>query len=213
MSSNIEHQFSVDSEGWLHEVSVLNTRDSLSEATPGAELTSIEAEFMLLRTARLITLIRDAHWAEHGLTYSRVVLLRQLYTAGDRGLNMSEIAATMNLGSNSVTQLVDSLTQRGLVQRSPGGQDKRIVIVTLTEQGRHLTQTVLPDNVKRIADAWSPLNTSERKALSHFLAKVRLHLLMNNSVLDQNPLTSAADSVQADVSPRIQAERGGAAAP
>ena len=185
MPSDIEHQFSVDSQGRLHEASVLATRDNLLKVAPDGDPTSLEVEFMLLRTARLITTVRDSQWSKHGLTYSRVALLRVLYTSNGR-LSMGEIAAKMNLGSNGATQLVEGLAQRGLVRRAADDRDKRVVVVELTIEGRELIEKVLPENVARITDAWSPLNEVERQALSHFLAKVRLHLLTNNSIFDQN---------------------------
>jgi DNA-binding MarR family transcriptional regulator len=63
--------------------------------------------------------------------------LRLLEYLGDRGPRMMrELAEFLLLAVNSVTSTVDNMEQKGLVRRQRSDEDRRVVQVELTDQGR-----------------------------------------------------------------------------
>ncbi|RAP74104.1 MarR family winged helix-turn-helix transcriptional regulator [Paenibacillus montanisoli] len=56
------------------------------------------------------------------------------------GLKASELSAMMNVASPTITQTVNVLTARGLLERSADPSDRRVVRIKLTEEGARLTQ-------------------------------------------------------------------------
>ena len=51
---------------------------------------------------------------------------------------MTDIVDTLNIIPSTATRQVDSLVKQGLIKREMGQQDRRKVILTLTENGEHV---------------------------------------------------------------------------
>lgn len=71
-----------------------------------------------------------------GLTYPQYLVMLVLWQDGAKSIR--GIAARLQLGPSAITPLVDQLEAAELVTRVRGGSDRRIVVVELTEVGRHL---------------------------------------------------------------------------
>ena len=54
----------------------------------------------------------------------------------DESISMNDLSLKMKLASSTMTRMVDQLVQRGLVDRQPDAEDRRVVRVRLTEHGR-----------------------------------------------------------------------------
>lgn len=68
-----------------------------------------------------------------GLTIPQLVVLKEVKRAGE--LTVGEIARRVNLSQATVTSILDRLENRGLAKRSRSFEDKRRVMVRMTEQG------------------------------------------------------------------------------
>src|SRR5580700_3076605 len=73
--------------------------------------------------------------AEHDLS---VIQARLLGVLRDRTPTMNELARLLGLDKSSVSGLVNRAERRGLVQRVPSSQDRRAILVVLTDAGRSL---------------------------------------------------------------------------
>jgi MarR family transcriptional regulator, organic hydroperoxide resistance regulator len=69
------------------------------------------------------------------LSYAQYSLLFGL--ADETELPASQLAAVADLAPATVTQMLDHLESDGLVARVRSKRDKRVVLVSLTERGRH----------------------------------------------------------------------------
>jgi MarR family 2-MHQ and catechol resistance regulon transcriptional repressor len=92
----------------------------------------------------------------------------------------------MNLGQNGVTQLVSAMCDASLVEREPGDEDRRVIYANLTAKGSALFERVLPPTAQRVEHVWGPLTQNEREVMRHLLAKVRMHLLATEALLDED---------------------------
>lgn len=95
--------------------------------------------------------------------------LTQLSTLGTLArlgpLRLGELAAAERIQPPSMTRIVSGLEKRALVVREPDPDDRRLVIVTLADEGRNL---LAADRRRR--DAWlnqrlRELSADEREAL------------------------------------------------
>ena len=102
-----------------------------------------------------------------GMPFSHIQILVML-RSGD--ITIGEISTTLGIAKPNITPLLDSLSERGLVERVRGTGDKRIVNVHLTENGRE----VLDDLQASIADqvtGWEKwCNRSDMKQINNALA-------------------------------------------
>jgi DNA-binding MarR family transcriptional regulator len=72
----------------------------------------------------------------HGLSFSEVRALIALGEHEDATATAGALAKAAELTPASVTALLDSLEERGIATRRRDDQDRRCVVVTLTEEGR-----------------------------------------------------------------------------
>lgn len=71
-----------------------------------------------------------------GLTYPQYIVLLALWQDGT--LATGQIAQRLSLPQNALTPIIDRLERAGLVTRDRDPDDRRVVHVTLTAQGRAL---------------------------------------------------------------------------
>jgi len=71
--------------------------------------------------------------AETGLTPSQMLVLQEIARRED--VTPGTIASTLQFGHATVTNILDRLTASGLIARRRGEQDKRQVLVSITEAG------------------------------------------------------------------------------
>lgn len=73
-----------------------------------------------------------------GLTTPQILLLQILMNKGD--LSVGTLAREMNLSQATVTTVLDRLAGRGYITRNKSDRDKRMVKVSITEQGRAIAK-------------------------------------------------------------------------
>src|SRR2546427_8421458 len=86
-----------------------------------------EAYLSLLRTADALQSRVEAKLKEFGLTGTQYNALRILRGSGPDGIPCSDLAERMITRDPDVTRLLDRLQKRGLVERSRGKQDRRVI--------------------------------------------------------------------------------------
>jgi len=67
--------------------------------------------------------------------------------------NAGDLARDFGIGTGATTRLIDSLEAQGLVERDRTRQDRRVVLLKLTEQGEKYYRKKVPDMV----DCWNDL--------------------------------------------------------
>jgi len=60
---------------------------------------------------------------------------------------MNDLSLKMRVANSTMTRMVDQLVQKGLVNRSADPQDRRIVLINLTDQGKEV-QLKLKDTLQ-----------------------------------------------------------------
>src|SRR3989449_11384650 len=97
-----------------------------------------EAYLSLLRTADALQSRVEAKLKEFGLTGTQYNALRILRGSGPDGIPCSDLAERMITRDPDVTRLLDRLQKRGLVERSRGKQDRRVIYGKITAAGLNL---------------------------------------------------------------------------
>jgi DNA-binding MarR family transcriptional regulator len=87
-----------------------------------------------------------------GLPFSRV---RALKRVKDRPRALSELALEMGTDAPAATVIINDLEKRGLVERQPHPEDRRIKLVSITAEGRKVVALV-----RKITDTPPPALSS-----------------------------------------------------
>lgn len=103
----------------------------------------------------------------------------------DRPLTPSEIAERVFRSSATMTHLLDALERGGWARRVPNPNDRRSVLVEITDEGRALADRFLPGVRKVEIAILGDLTSAERSKLMSIVAKV----------LDATARVSAADPI------------------
>jgi MarR family transcriptional regulator, lower aerobic nicotinate degradation pathway regulator len=107
--------------------------------------------------------------AGHDLSIAQARLLGVLR---DRTPTMNELARLLGLDKSSISGLVDRAERRGLVIRIPSAEDKRAVLVGLTDEGRSLVSQAAARFGADLTAMLDPLPPSDRDALSAIVSRL-----------------------------------------
>jgi DNA-binding MarR family transcriptional regulator len=121
----------------------------------------------LKRLSRLIDAELQRTFAAHGLDAASFDVLATLRRSDPpHRLTPAGLMRASMVTSGAITQRLDRLEERGLVARSPSETDRRVVYVTLTEEGFALIERVLPDHVATEHRVLAALSGERRDALA-----------------------------------------------
>lgn len=120
----------------------------------------------LVRSAFQIMGVLTRIGAEHDLSLTQ---LRVLGILRDRRPRMSDLAAFLGLDKSTLSGLVDRAERRGLLTRAAGPDDKRAVVVLITDAGRELTQRLHEEIQDALAPATGRIEPQQRRQLTQLL--------------------------------------------
>jgi DNA-binding MarR family transcriptional regulator len=123
----------------------------------------------ILHAAHRVRTAADANLREGGLSLPGFKLLRAL-AVQDR--SMREVSDILHLAPRTVTDIIDGLQARGLVDRRPHPSDRRITLLHLTEAGAARLAEA-GEGADRARDAAiADLDEDERATLRRLLTRV-----------------------------------------
>ena len=94
--------------------------------------------FPLYAAARQIVSLYTPYLKELGLTYTQYIVFLVLWEKD--GIPVGELGRRLYLDNGTLTPLLKKLESSGYVTRSRDQADERVVIITLTEEGRALKE-------------------------------------------------------------------------
>ncbi|MEU2877041.1 MULTISPECIES: MarR family winged helix-turn-helix transcriptional regulator [unclassified Streptomyces] len=116
----------------------------------------------------------EARLREKGASVARLRALRMLARAR-QPLRMRELSEMAGIAARTATSIVDSLERDGLVERIPHPQDRRALLVRLTEEGLRCHREAEEIDRLALAEATAGLDEDDRAHLRALLARIRAH--------------------------------------
>jgi DNA-binding MarR family transcriptional regulator len=139
---------------------------------PGSSRSANAAVRALAQTHEAILTFANEALSRHGLSPAARQALGALDGHGS-ALTPGEVADRLLVTPGSVTSLLDTLERRGLVTRTPDPDDRRRVLVAITEAGRTLVDQFVPEAVALQTAVMSDLSEADRARLTRILATIR----------------------------------------
>ncbi|KAB7780622.1 Transcriptional repressor MprA [Xanthomonas sacchari] len=81
----------------------------------------------------------------YGLSYAEYNVLMMIDASPDGILNPSQLSDAAGEKSANITRLTSQLVDKGLIQRMPSAEDRRMLLLRLTEAGERLIEALIPD--------------------------------------------------------------------
>src|ERR1700712_2042529 len=135
-------------------------------------ITTAELVERLMRSAHRLRRASMKSLAPLGLTPAQERMLR-LVSRGDGPWRVGELAARMGIVPRSATSLVDALEQAELVHRGIDPDNRRAILVSLTEHGKSVQRAMSQARAEAGEQLFAQLDDRERVILAQLLAKVR----------------------------------------
>lgn len=161
----------------LRDLPKYKTLLELAALHPELDITSVETCLTFLRTTTDVYRVLDAHFANYDLSMGKFTILMLLYKAGKgltpECLTPSECAEMAGVTRGTITGLLDGLEREGWIERQPHSEDRRRLIVVLTQAGQQLLDKMLPNHFSLITTMMAQLTESEKEVLKSLLVKLR----------------------------------------
>lgn len=109
----------------------------------------------------------EAITREFSMPFSHIQILCML---SDRDMTISEISTSLGIAKPNITPLLDVLHERGLLERTRGEKDRRIVHVRLLPAGRELANKLRHAITAQVLEWPSSFSVSDIKRLNNALA-------------------------------------------
>ena len=146
--------------------------DDFATEYPDADTASTELYATLMRTGFALGAEVDRVVAASlGINQAATNTLAVIEGA-DEPLTPSEISGRTLISSATMTSTLDKLERRGLVRRLPNPEDRRSVLLEVTEAGQELCDRLLPGIHHVERTVMSRLSDDERERLVELLGKV-----------------------------------------
>lgn len=151
----------------------------------------------MVGTAHLVEVLADNHLQAKGLSMSRMRLLVWLFVEEQRGnkegISPSKLSHYQHISKNTVSALLGSLEEQGLIERTLCSEDKRSFKICLTKSGHDLMRSTLPMHNASMTQVFGALTVEEQKTLLKILGKLRQSLIEQIEKID---LSSYKTSVE-----------------
>jgi MarR family transcriptional regulator, 2-MHQ and catechol-resistance regulon repressor len=125
----------------------------------------------LLRAEASVRRRLTADLEREGVSATGFSVLVVLTTAGGE-LELRTLRTRLRTSKANSTEVVTTLESRGLVVRRRMASDRRAATVAVTERGQELVQRLFPEHTRRVADAFSVLDESEKRSLASICRKL-----------------------------------------
>ena len=112
-----------------------------------------------------------------GLSHGEYRLLLRLATrTDDHKMSAGRLSSMLMLSSGAMTNRLDRMEAAGLVRRVPDPNDRRGVLVEMTDKGEKVLDQAVLESAKEDAEMVETLSGKEKAQLNQLLRKVLEHL-------------------------------------
>jgi DNA-binding MarR family transcriptional regulator len=108
---------------------------------------------------------------DFGLTGPQLTVIKMLGQLGD--LSLSSLSDRIKAQNSTVTGIIDRMEREGLVERKRSREDRRIVLIRLTEKGARLGESIQIEPMEIFRQALASLPRKDLEELFRILGKLQ----------------------------------------
>lgn len=125
---------------------------------------------VLMQTSKSVQERMRLEIIKKNLSITEFSVLEVLYNKGKQTIQL--IGNSILISSGSMTYVIDKLEQRGLLNRSACPDDRRVIHVTLTDEGIDLMKEIMPKHQELVDYMLGSLNDDEAEIMVKLLKKI-----------------------------------------
>lgn len=124
----------------------------------------------LARTHSIISHLSDENVRNYNLTTPQFGVIEALGHLGP--LRVGQLCKKMLVSGGNMTLVLDNLERHNLIERVFSKEDRRAILIQLTEKGAKLFDSIFSKHADRIGEIMSVLSFEEQKQLGDLLKKL-----------------------------------------
>lgn len=136
------------------------------------ELKTLNAFIKLARATESINNRLNRHHAKADLTVSQFGVLEALHHLGP--LNQKALGEKLLKSGGNITLVIDNLEKSGWVERQQDPEDRRAMLIHLTDEGETFISSYFPEHLERIVEEFDVLSSQELEQLAMICKKLGL---------------------------------------
>ena len=146
------------------------------KAAPAPELDQLPG-FSIRRLQQIAVALFLQETEAHGITPVQYAALQTVCLSP--GIDQRTLAAAIGLDTSTTGGVIDRLEAKGVLRRSPSEHDRRVRLLTATDEGQALARRVAPAMLRAQERILAPLPAKERR---EFLRMLRVLVEANNEL-------------------------------
>jgi DNA-binding MarR family transcriptional regulator len=107
----------------------------------------------------------------YDLLHSHIDVLASLYFDGN-SLSPTDLYDAIVFSSGGMTKVLKKLEERNLIKREASSNDKRSMLISLTQEGKNLIENCMIEIAKQKEKKFSILTQKEKEDLKNILSKI-----------------------------------------
>jgi len=140
---------------------------------PDFDWPSLELMLKFIYTFDVISKHFTKQIKKTGLSPAGFNVLVILSRVEDKGCKQREISKLLLVSRANVTGLINHLVRMGLVERGADANDSRVWIIRITQKGKTLLHSYLPEHYREIKRVCACLNGEHKRIFCGLLTKLR----------------------------------------
>lgn len=149
------------------------TLEGVSASYPDLDVSAYQVTGRLARLGTYLSRRQEEVFGRYGLNRGDVGVLSALRSVGPPNrLTPTRLGRGLMLSSAGITSRLDRLERRGLVLRLPDPDDRRGVLIELTDRGRELVDEAVRANTESETQLLVGFNSREIDTLERLLRKL-----------------------------------------
>lgn len=164
---------------------------------------SLEAYALIKQINSMLEIFNRYDLRGEDLTVPQFTILNHIRP---EGIPLSEISARMLCDNSNLTGIVDRLIAKGLVERRPDPQDRRVSLICLTDTGAEKLRSIRPRHQASVDQRMRALPDADVSQLRDLLKTLHNGLahVLNSERNDMNGNGTPASTASLEVKSRVK---------
>lgn len=131
---------------------------------------SLKAFVVLMKASKSVQEQIKKDISNRGMRPSDFEILEALYHKGR--LTVREVSEAVLINTGSITYVIDKLEKRGLIERSNCKDDRRVVYIHITDEGKQLMDEIFPEHQRVIEEMMFGISDEEKATVIDVLKRI-----------------------------------------